>query len=148
MAWQDDGRLLVASRAEAVLIDDTGATETAYTATGDEGIVAISKHGQIAVSSDNVTIEIHDLSGDVVSTVTAPAQFGSVAFSVDGTLLATSRLDQIAVDIWHTDTGEMEQEVTGFQTAAPVYSATFGPDNSGADLARPRHDPDHRPRHR
>ena len=129
MAWQQDGKLLVASRSDATLIDNTGATQTAYTATGNEAIVGISQQGQIAVSSDMTTIQLHDLQGNTGATITAPSQFGSVDFSEDGTLLATSRLDQIAVDIWNTDTGEMNQEVTGYQTAAPVYSATISPKN-------------------
>jgi WD40 repeat protein len=129
VAWQPDGKLLVASRSDAVLIDDTGATQTVYTAAANESIVGISEHGQIAVSSDMMTIQLHDLAGNTGTTITTPAQVGSVDFSLDGTLLATTRLDKIAVEVWNTDTGEKDQEVTGFDTAAPIYSATLSPKN-------------------
>jgi WD40 repeat protein len=127
MAWQPDGKLLAASRSDVVLIDSTGATQTIYTAAATESIVGVSKQGQIAVSSDMVSIQLHDLSGNAGMTITTPAQFGSVDFSDDGTLLATTRLDKIAVEIWNTTTGQKQQEVTGFDTAAPVYSATLSP---------------------
>ena len=43
------------------------------------------------------------------------------------TLLATS-LDQIQVTLWDTASGEQVQTISGFETAAPVYSAKFGED--------------------
>ena len=131
MAWQDDGRLLVASRDEASLIDPIARTsETAYTAVEGEAIVSISGAGQIAVSPDNRTLEILDTSGTMVSTIQPDTQFGSISFSSDGSQVALSRLDEIAVDIWTVADGALGNQVTGFQTAAPVYSAHFGPDDA------------------
>lgn len=131
MAWQPDGRLLVASRDEASIVDPVGrTTETAFTAEQGEAIVSVSGAGQIAVSPDNRAIEIHDTSGAVVNTIQPEADFGSISFSSDGSKVAVSRLDQIAVDIWNIADASLAAQVTGFQSAAPVYSAQFGPDDA------------------
>jgi WD40 repeat protein len=130
LAWQDDGKLLVASSKQAVLVEPgSNTTTTVYTASGDELILAVSEHGQIAVSADHLTIDVYSLSGDLQSTFTAEGPIGSVDFSHDGTLLAVSRVDVIAVDLWDIAAAKLSQAVTGFQTAAPVYAAFFSPDD-------------------
>jgi WD40 repeat protein len=50
-----------------------------------------------------------------------------VTLSADGSLLALTEVDKIAALMWDVEENSKLKELTGFQTAAPVYSLRFGP---------------------
>ena len=131
LAWLEDGRLLVASADNVLLIDpETDGTEVVHSAAGQERILALSTQGDIATARpDSEGVDIRDITGEIRASIDMGQQFGSVVFSRDGSLLATTRLEEIAVDVWSTLDGAPVYEASGFETAAPVYSASLGPDN-------------------
>ncbi len=130
LAWQTgSGKLLIASRHEAdLLTPGSNNLQSVYTAQDPEGIVALSSTGVIATSSDQNTINLHNAQGTSMGSIDVGGAFGSVVFSPDGSMVAIGRLDKIAVDLWDVQQDKLIKELTGFNTAAPVYSASFSPD--------------------
>ena len=130
LAWQTgSGKLLIASRHEADLVTPgSDSTQSVYTAQDPEGIVAISSTGIIATASNQTKIDLHNAQGASLGSIDVGGAFGSVVFSPDGTMLAIGRLDKIAVDLWDVQQVKMFKEMTGFNTAAPVYGVSFAPD--------------------
>src|SRR5690606_2780630 len=105
-----------------------GSAEMVYSGAGQEPVVAISSGGRIATAAANsMGIDLRDLSGSVVGSVSLQAQFGSADFSGDGALLAVSSLDRISIDVFDVESAALRQTVTGFETAAPVYSGSLSP---------------------
>jgi len=97
--------------------------------TGDEytALYAVSPDaGLAAYSLDGLIIQLYDFATktDRIS-ITPDFQYGSVFFSPDGSLLAVDSLDKIEVVIYDTSTGAQVNNLSGFETAAPVYSAVF-----------------------
>lgn len=93
-------------------------------------LYAASPDGKtIAFSEDSYNIFLVDASVTANAlSIYSPDWLSNIDFSPDGaTLLATS-LDQIQVTLWETASGEHVQTISGFETAAPVYSAKFGED--------------------
>ncbi len=83
----------------------------------------------MAVTSDQTTILLRDISNDsAVRTIDVSGMFTAANFSPDGSLLAVSLADQIAIRIYDTATGQAQRTLTGFETAAPVYSGRFSAD--------------------
>ncbi len=50
-------------------------------------------------------------------------------FTPDGSMVATYSGDKIEIQLWDAKTGKAVKTLSGFQTAAPVYSAVFAPNN-------------------
>jgi WD40 repeat protein len=126
LAWQTDGSLVVASRNQvARLSSGNSALEPLYSVTGQETVVAVSGFGTFATTIDNQSLTVRDLSGAEKGTIATGTLFGSVAFSPDGSQVAISRHDKIAVDVYALPAGSLTREYTGFETAAPVYAARF-----------------------
>jgi len=97
--------------------------------TGDEytALYAVSPDaGLAAYSLDGLKIQLYDFATktDRIS-ITPDFQYGSVFFSPDGSHLAVDSLDKIEVVIYDTSTGAQIDNLSGFETAAPVYSAAF-----------------------
>ena len=93
-------------------------------------LYAASPDGKtVAFSEDSYNIFLVDFSVTANAlSIYSPDWLSTIDFSPDGaTLLATS-LDQIRVTLWDTASGEQVQTISGFETAAPVYSAKFGED--------------------
>ncbi|HEX5140950.1 MAG TPA: hypothetical protein VFX19_08395 [Dehalococcoidia bacterium] len=126
LAWQVDGSLVAASRSQVGRLSSGGtALEPVYSVTGQEAVVAVSGFGTFATTIDNQTLTIRDLSGAEKGTIASGGMFGNVAFSPDGSQVAISRHDEIAVDVYALPAGSLTREYTGFETAAPVYAARF-----------------------
>lgn len=83
----------------------------------------------IAFSEDSYIIFLADIAGtENACSIYSQDWIGSIDFSPDGeTLLATS-MDEIKVTLWEAACGAAIQTITGFETAAPVYSAEYGQD--------------------
>jgi WD40 repeat protein len=117
---------VVASRNQvARLSSGNSALEPLYSVTGQETVVAVSGFGTFATTIDNQSLTVRDLSGAEKGTIATGTLFGSVAFSPDGSQVAISRHDKIAVDVYALPAGSLTREYTGFETAAPVYAARF-----------------------
>lgn len=80
----------------------------------------------LAFTPDGLTIELDDLdTGQVIQTITPDAGFQQAFFSPDGRWLAVDSLDQMAFTLWDPNTGQKGATLSGFVTAAPIYSARF-----------------------
>ena len=83
----------------------------------------------IAYAVETDDIRLYDLEteqDEVVITTGFP--YSNAFFSPDGETLAVPSLMDIKVVFFDTDSGEETGSVSGFSTAAPVYSATYSPD--------------------
>jgi WD40 repeat protein len=82
----------------------------------------------VAYSLDGVKIQLYDLvtKSDRLS-ITPDFQYGNINFTPDGNYLAVDSNDLIQVVFYDTVTGKRVKSLSGFETAAPVYSAEFSP---------------------
>ena len=79
-----------------------------------------------AVTNDWKNIDLLDIdTGTKVLGISPPEMFTVVSFSPDGKTLSVNSIDFFAVDLWNTENGKFLTRITGFETAAPVYSLQF-----------------------
>ena len=84
---------------------------------------------RMAVSSDFQTIELREITtGAPRLTINPGFPLLNVSFSADGSRLVVSGTLDIGASIYNTASGSLEKTLTGFETAAPVYSVSFSPD--------------------
>ncbi len=135
LSWNDDSSQLLAYNKQAVssLADQPGAQhKTVASATAPETIlgVATSGGGSYVTKVDDTDFSVRHLSnGDLVKTVKTDAQFSNVVLNRDGSMAAVQRQDKIAVDLYQLPAGTLIKQLSGFETAAPVYSVRFTPDS-------------------
>ncbi len=133
-AWSEDSSVISIMDITHAGLYDPGNLSTLAEFTGDEytALYAISPdEGLAAYSLDGKTIQIYDFNtkADRIS-ITPKIQFGSVYFSPDGGLLAVDSLETIDVVLFDPSTGAKVSDLSGFETAAPVYNARFSPDGN------------------
>lgn len=95
-------------------------------------IYALSQDGSkvFGMASDNTYKVWSTTDGRVLATIAnTSGPLPGAGFTPDGSMLATFGGDQIEVQLWDAKTGKFIKSLTGFETAAPVYSAIFSPDN-------------------
>lgn len=93
--------------------------------------IAFSPNGHtVASTSDQISLELREaVDGKVISTLHPSGQFLTFDFSPDGKYVLTGSVDNIAATIWDITSGQVVKELSGFETAAPIYNVTFAPDN-------------------
>lgn len=133
-AWSSDSSSVVLMDITWAGLYKADALELTGEFTGDEStaLYAVSPDVTLAAYSlDGKKIQLYDFAtkADRLS-ITPDFQYTGVFFSPDGTRLAVDSLDAIEVVIYDTATGERVNSLSGFETAAPVYSADFSPDGS------------------
>jgi len=129
LVFQKGGNgLLAYSRNDVQIIDTQGAAKSLLTVAEPEAIASVSETGFVAVKGAGNSVRVQN-----VRTKDAPKQVNpglaveGVTLSSDGSLLAMTEVDKIAAVIWDVEENSRLKELTGFQTAAPVYSVGFGP---------------------
>ena len=130
MAWRSDGQaIFVASRQAIYVLQATADTLTSVLAVPEPAFVlAVSSDGKAAVANDPHTISIVDTGPDtVLKTLTIDGTLTAAHFSPDGKVLAVTLADSITTQIWDVAQGLKAEDLSGFETAAPVYSVKFGP---------------------
>jgi|SRR5581483_2564462 len=122
--------VFVASRTAVIELPASGGQGRQVAAVASpEAVLSVSALGQAATSADGREIEVHaERDTAVAQTIDAGTQVADARFSPDGKLLVLTRYDKTAADLWDLRTGRMVKELTGFQTAAPVYDARFSSD--------------------
>ena len=94
-------------------------------------VFALSPDGSkvVGMAQDN-SIQIWNVadSKSLVTLQGATQPIGAM-FSPDGTIVALDSADKIEVDLYDAATGKPIKTMSGFETAAPVYSAMLSPDN-------------------
>lgn len=133
-AWSSDSsKITIMDITHAGLYDATSFSLLSEF-TGDEytALYAVSPDASLAVYSlDGLMIQLYDFSTKADRfNITPDFPYGSVFFSPDGNLLTIESLDSIEVVLYDTNTGAEVNRLSGFETAAPVYSALFSPDGS------------------
>lgn len=82
--------------------------------------------GVAALSPNREDVELRAAStGELLNAIHPGAPFNNISFSPDGSLLSVASMDEWAVGLWETGSGNLRQTLRGFETAAPVYSAAF-----------------------
>ena len=112
---------------------DANTLETLSTVVVQEPITVLDFSpgtGLMATTSDQINLELREIqTGQIVRTISPENGFSNAVFSTDGSMVAISSWDEIAVTLWETATGEQIKKLTGFQTAAPVYDVKFSSDD-------------------
>jgi WD40 repeat protein len=130
VVWRTDGAgVFVVSGGQVSFLTLKGQSEALAKVSAPEVLLDISSDGMMAVSADERSISLRPSTGSATPVMIRSADVLTAAhFSGDGTFLAVTLADRIAVQLFDTKTGEMVRELTGFETAAPVYSVKVGPD--------------------
>jgi WD40 repeat protein len=134
--WSEDGRILTVKSREMVALYDVDSDEVTETiAFGEPEVVldSCADNSMVAASQDQQDILLYSAeTGAVLFTLETQGMIYNASFSPDGSLLAVPMADEIAIELFDTETGELEQRLSGFETAAPVYGAAFS--SSGNQL--------------
>jgi WD40 repeat protein len=77
----------------------------------------------------NDELNVRDLmTSAVVNTIEPEGPISTARFAPDGSQAALQRLDVVAIDLVSMPDGGLIEELSGFETAAPVYGVRFSPD--------------------
>jgi len=130
--WTEDSTAIwIVDPESATLYDSTSGEQIAQFAPGEYTTVYnVSPDGKtVAYTHDGLEIHLFDVStqADILSIV-PDFDFSDAFFNTDGTLLGTPSLLDIKIVLWDTTNGAETGSLSGFGTAAPVYSAKFGTD--------------------
>lgn len=131
-SWAQNGSAIWAQDFFSVSLYDTATMDVL--AKFDEGeyaaIYDTSADGQtVAYSLDGQEIRLFDIFSQVDRLSIAPDfPYSAVFFSPDGAALGVASLEEIEVALFNVDDGRSLGSLTGFSTAAPVYSASYSPD--------------------
>ena len=80
----------------------------------------------MAYTPDGQIIELENIdSGQILQTLIPDENFQQASFSPDGKTLAVDSTAQMAFTLWDVATGQKGQVLSGFITAAPIYSGDF-----------------------
>lgn len=115
----------------AALYDSTtGAMIVRFAPDEETAMYDVSPDGKtVSYSRDGKEIHLFDVfsQSDTLS-ITPDFPFSDAFFNTDGTRLGTPSLYDIKIVLWNTNTGAQMGSMSGYETAAPVYSAKFGMD--------------------
>jgi len=132
LVWSTDSSVLVALSGSGAVRYNGSDLEKIDTFIFDSpaAIYAASPDGKtLAFSEDSYNIFLADASQtrDAL-TIYSPDMVGAADFAPDGSSLLTTSMDSWLVTLWDVNTGDLQTSLSGFETAAPVYSAQFGAD--------------------
>lgn len=132
LRWSADGKILGALTPTGLaLLDGAGLTILANVdvKTPFALLDYTPDRGWMLVTSDQRTVELREIStGKLVRSIDPGSTLMSGAISPDGSLLVLASADEISATVWNIETGELVRKLSGFETAAPVYSVRFAPD--------------------
>lgn len=95
----------------------------------EEMVVDFSPNGiEYATTSDQTSITIRNWQDNTSRMIQTDSTFTYGEFSPDGKEILLNQQDQWAGEIYDVATGQLLTTITGFETAAPVYSLSFGQD--------------------
>lgn len=132
IAWSPDGSaLLVLEGSGAVRLDARTLKPTEKLEFEMPVMMAsASPDGEtLAYSEDGSRIELRNIrKPDTAISIDPGEIIGGLDFSPDGQTLLANSMEAFAVLLWDAGSGSESGRLTGFETAAPVYSARFGDD--------------------
>jgi len=132
IVWTLDSRTITTTtEGSASLLDaQTLEVEEVFSFEVPASLSAASPDGKtLALSNDNRDISLLDLT-TVNKTLTIHSDYfiGRIDFSPNGRRVLTTSEEDLLVTLWDTNSGDAIKTLTGFDTAAPVYTARFGDD--------------------
>lgn len=130
LIWSLDSKSLgVMNQTELFLFNALTLQPSAHFASSTATQLAFSSDGHTLALVSDKDVELRDATtGQVLHTLKPTGQTYGAVFSPDGRMLALASADQIAVTLWDVASGQQTRKLTGFQTAAPVYSVSFASD--------------------
>ncbi len=133
IVWSKDGSTLAVTAYKDVLLVNVADLKIIkhVTLPENETLIDFSSDGNSMATTTNdfKTITITDiLTGEVTQTIDPGVQFVSASFSPDGGQLVVGSVDNWTGLIFDVASGKLAATITGFQTAAPVYTVRFGAD--------------------
>jgi WD40 repeat protein len=127
--WSEDSQTLAVISRSGILLYDVGNRSVIESmAFGEpEGVLdACADNSMAATTEDQMDIRLYAVeTGSVVHNLETQGILYQASFSPDGRLVAIPLMEEIAVELYDTQTGEAVRRLTGFETAAPVYGAVF-----------------------
>jgi WD40 repeat protein len=131
--WSQDGKEIGMLAQGGLSVLDSSTLATLSTVVVQEPITVLDfspTTGLMATTSDQMSLDLREIkTGQIVRTIAPENGFSNAVFSTDGSQIALSSWDEIAITLWNTASGEKIKKLTGFETAAPVYGATFSSDD-------------------
>jgi len=104
-------------------------TPTNVMSTKDGSVADISSDGKLAafISLDMTSVNLVNLADGNKTVLATPTDFliGNATFSPDGSTVAVSQADEWKVVLFSTSDGSEVKNLSGFETAAPIYNAGF-----------------------
>ena len=130
-AWASDGNSIAVMDMTWAGFYSPAGFEIVSQFTGDESTIlyAVSPEaGLAAYSLDGASIQLYDFAAKADHLSLMPDfNFANAFFSPDGSQLAVESADTIEVVVYDTESGEKINTLSGYETAAPVYSTSFSP---------------------
>ena len=130
--WISDGSAFwVLGMRTATLYDSHSLQEIATYDVSEYGtLYDISPDGRlIAYALEEPDIILYDvIAQQETGHIPVDTYVQNAAFSPDGSVLGASSMDEWKVSLWDTKTQQEIKTLTGFETAAPVYSFQYGAD--------------------
>jgi len=132
IVWAQDAQTITVTTEDSasLLNAQTLEVEKEFSYEFPASLSAASPDGKkIALSEDNQNISLFNLTtGNKTASIHSDYFIGRIDFSPDGRRLLTTSEEDLLVTLWDASSGEVLKTLTGFDTAAPVYSARFGDD--------------------
>jgi len=130
LVWALDGTALLSVNGSGAVRYSSADLEIQETFSFDHpaALYAASPDGKtLAFSEDSYNIYLANMEvTQNACTIYSPAMLGSIEFSPDGKALLGTSMEEILVTLWDAASGAQLQTISGFETAAPVYTAKFG----------------------
>ncbi len=127
----DGGAFWVWSLQDATLYAASDLQPVASYSVGEYGALQdVSPDGRlIAYALDEPDIILYDvIAGQETQRISQPGYTQSAAFSTDGKQIGTTSNQEWMITLWDAASGSQVKNLTGFETAAPIYSFKFGAD--------------------
>jgi WD40 repeat protein len=129
--WSQDGQRLIVSSEGSVTVFNPENLDPVATRSFQPParLLDFSPDGTtLAYTPDGKTIALENIdSGQIVQTLIPEDGFQQASFSPDGKTLAVNSTAQMAFTLWDVASGQKGQALSGFVTAAPIYSGDFSP---------------------
>ncbi len=129
--WSQDGQRLIVSSEGSVTVFNGDTFESIATRSfqAPARLLDFSPDGTtLTYTPDGQTVELENIdSGQILQTLIPEDGFQQASFSPDGKTLAVDSTAQMAFTLWDVATGQKGPVLSGFVTAAPIYSGDFSP---------------------
>ena len=134
MVWNETGSVLTLvskDAVESVVVSSPAETESYQLGEKTYTLTTVSEAGVVAaLSGDRNTIYIYDPAsyGKEIRTIEPGYTVLSVSVSKDGSQVLADSADQIRTVVYDAADGSVVHDLTGFETAAPVYDSSLSAD--------------------